>query len=255
MDITRRRFIRDGRNTAIVFAFMFTLFSTTMTLFPTEAQARSTSIGQQFIKINSVKYRRAGAESAPLGAVGRKRATGTRPSRFERIHEWKSGIVTVRKSTIVRLSSAQVTSLRGSAFLTLSNGGRINGSGVLSNSTAGNFMLAKLEYSDLSHVIRKLNAHGSVKATLKREKKKGRVVTAVWILIRGSESQVSSLDLSGSYTSVQAGGRISINTTGTTVVSFSANTIMAYEMSKVKWKYKYGKRKSIKQLKADQVWP
>ena len=82
--------------------------------------------------------------------------------------------------------------------------------------------------------------------------KKARIVTGIWVLIDGNES--SNKCGSGSLSIKKKSGSFSVSGSGCSnnAYSFSPETVMAYEISKVKWKGA-GKKKRVVELKMDKM--
>jgi len=205
-----------------------------------------------FVKINSQKYRRASAESATLGSIGSKRMPIAKVPRFERVFDWKSGKLEFKQVTTVTIDYSQVSKLNARATV-LSSAGKVKGEVSVGSNRNANYVLTKFEVFDKTAVPRLLNKS---KTTLKNIKniKNARIISSVWVLVKGSESQMNTFDGSVSISKPGARGEVSITRSGGSTFSFSPNTVIAYTIDKFKWNKKGLKRKSIKKIQTDQVW-
>jgi len=221
---------------------------------PISIKAEPTKIKNNVIKVNGKLYRRIGAESATLGAVGSKKANGPSVGYFVRDSEWKAGKVKVQVHRPIQISQKSLTNLAGKVAVLFGNG---NGTVRVGSTTRNNrnFSIMKIDFVDHGQVINAFNSHLS-KSERKRIKKlkRGRMITAVWVLVAGgNETTTSSLNGEGSFNMVNGEmlirGNASGNANATTEVKFPVGSIVAYEFSKMKWKPK----KRLKKLQVDTV--
>lgn len=262
----------------IILAALFTFMMNFGDGIPSANAAQSVKVLKNFIKIGSVKYRRAGAESTEIGSIGEKLTPLSKVPRFDRQFGWISGPVKVNQVTTVEISSEQRNALGGKITVLKGIGGTMSAiafksknerklKGKGGGSVKANYKLVKLEFNDNFDVVNRLNKD---KKALKRikslKKKKVRIVSAVWILVWGTETQTEYISgkLSGSgskeaksgpYSANQSqSGSVNLKRSGSSTFSFSRDTVMAYQLDKFIWDKKNKKKKKIKKLKTDQVW-
>ena len=249
---------------------------------PSASAAQSVTVLKNFIKIGSLKYRRAGAESTGIGAIGEKLVPLGKVPRFAKQFSWRSGSAKVKKVTQIEISSRQRNALGGDVAVLKGVGGtmkavtfkgkkgrklKAKGGG----SVDAKYRLVKLEFADKFDVVSALNRDQKALKKIKSlRKKKVRIVSAAWILVFGTEKQTSYISgkLSGSGSkkaksgpfsgSQSKSGFINLKRSGSSTFSFSPGTVMAYQLDKFIWdkKSKKNKKKNrkIKRLQPDQVW-
>lgn len=237
----------------IASAFLFTV--------TTAHAAKSVVVKPNFIKINAVKYRRAGAESAVLASYGIRRAPAGKTPRFERkgflVHPIK-----MRQATTIALSTKDAKAFAGEATAKMSGGtGTVSGSGKANNNSK--YVLTKFEINSRSNAYKQMNKNPTILQELDKHNNKARFVTAVWVLVEGNEQQIRSGSgkISGDVPA-NGGGSLSGSHSSMSDFTFSAETIMAYSFDKIKWntglKNKVGKKGSkvqtIKDLTEDQFF-
>jgi len=232
---------------------LFALLATLL-IIPSFIQAEPTKIKNNVIKVNSKAYRRVGAESATLGAVGSKKNNGVGVGYFVRDSVWKAGDVRVQVHPPIRISQQNLNALQGAVAVVFSNG-RANGQARVGSSSRRDFSLMKIDFVDHGEVMRAFNRALS-KSERKRIKKlkRGRMVTSVWVLVAGGNEDISrTFNAQGSF-SMQNGqmnirGNASGSAHSTTNVTFPVGSIVAYEFSKMRWK----RGKKLKKLVVDPV--
>jgi len=221
---------------------------------PSILSAGGTEIQSNYIKVNNKKFRRGGAESASLGAIGVRNKPVIKVSTFTRDSVWKAGKVGIEVGIPVSISSSQLTQMEGNAAVNLDATGTVRASAGMSSQSEhyGKFSIVKMMFTDHGEVIKALN--GLSKSERKRIKKLGRkrrIITSVWVLLYGTENSINSI--SGTASVEDAAGNsadMHITTTKGTDVTFGPGSIVAYEYHKIK----FGKKKRIKKLKKDGVW-
>lgn len=221
-------------------------------IIPTTMSAESVKVKANFIKISAQKYRRASAESATLASIGSKRTPVGKVPRFERVFDWKNGKLRLKQVTTVTIASSQANRLNARAAVLTSNGSA-NAEVAVSSGVNADYVLTKFEIYDKTDVPTALNKS---KNTLKQIKdiKNARIISSVWVLVKGSESQMSTFDGSVALAKKGANGKLTIARSSEVSFSFSPNTVIAYTIDKFKWNKKGLKRKSIKKIQTDQVW-
>ena len=238
------------KRTTIVLTMLAFAFSLGMGLAPAYA-GNSVKVMKNFIKINGVKYRRANAESADIGAVGEKLTPALKVPRFSKQFGWSSRAIDIKHVTTVSLSSNQRHAVGGKAAMLTSSGrvsGGIDGAGAVS----AKYKLVKLEFSDKFDVVKALNKDKKALAKIKAlKKKKVRLVSGVWLLVSGNETQTSKIKGTLKAKSAKGSGAFSLAQKGKVKFNFSPQTVMAYQIDKFEWDKKKNK---IKRLKTDQVW-
>lgn len=225
-------------------------------LIPLSLHAVGTIIKPNYIKVNNNKYRRGGAESASLGAIGTRNRPIVNVSVFNRDSKWKAGKVSIEIGIPLSITSSQTTQLSGNVAANLNGTGtvRATGGADVGSEYASDFSIVKMSFNDEGQVINALNSKlsKSERKRIKKLGKKRRIITSVWVLIYGSETSRNSF--TGTATVEDATGNsadITVTTTRGAAVTFGAGTIIAYEYKKIK----FGKKKEIKKLKKDGVWP
>ena len=222
---------------------------------PMNIHASGTIIKANYIKVNNNKFRRGGAESASLGAIGTRNRPIVNVSVFNRDSKWKAGRVGIEIGIPVIITSNQTTELEGNVAANLDSAGtvRVGASAGNSSEHSAGFSIVKMTFNDEGQVIHALNRlPKSERKRIKKLGKKRRIITSVWVLIYGNESSINRF--TGTATVEDATGNnadITVTTTTGSSVTFGPGTIVAYEYKKIK----FGKKKKIKKLKKDGVWP
>ena len=232
-----------------LFGGLVSLVAMGMFFVPTTVSAyEATKIKPNFIKVNAVKYRRAAAESAQLGAIGSKKNRVGKVSTFERKKFWNSGQLHVTQDTVLTLTSEQINTLSAGGHTT---NGTSSGSGTVNTSSSinGSLVLAKYSIND-NNIISKINALSKNKRKDIKKIKKGRIITSIWVLISGEEQQSGNYSGTLTMNNQTSGGTVTLTHSSNSRISFSPNTIIAYEYKDIKWKSK----KRVKKLKRDGVW-
>ena len=228
---------------------IISLIAMGMFFVPSTASAyEATKIKPNFIKVNANKYRRAGAESAQLSAIGSKKGRVGKVPLFIRKQFWNAGALHVTQDTVLTLTSEQTNTLCAEGH-TSAGTTSASASGCSTSSINGNMVLAKYSLSD-NEIISKINGLSKNKRKQIKKIKKGRIITSVWLLISGDEQQ--SGNYSGTFTIADTSnsGTMTLTHSSNSHISFSPNTIIAYEYKKLKWK----KGKKVKKLVRDGVW-
>lgn len=239
------------KRTTIVLTLLAFMFSVGIGLPPVHA-GTSVKVMKNFIKINGVKYRRANAESADIGAIGEKLTPALKVPRFNKEFSWPSRAIDVKKVTTISLSSKQQHEVGGKAAILAGSGGTVSGSVDGASSVSAKYKLVKLEFSDNFAVVDALNKDKKALAKIKALKKnKARLVSAVWVLVQGSEDQTSKIKGTLKANTSKGSGAFSLTQKGKVMFEFKPSTVMAYQIDKFEWDKK---REKIQRLKTDQVW-
>lgn len=209
----------------------------------------STKIKPNFIKVNTVKYRRGAAETAQLGSIGSKKNRVGKVPIFIRHQVWNAGRLNVTQETVLTLTSNQINTLSGEGHTTTAGGTTISGNINTSSELSGSFVLAKYTLND-NDIISRINSLSKSKRKQIKKYKNGRIVTSIWVLLSGQEQQSGTYSGSLSMDQQTTGGTVTLTHASRSQISFSPNTIIAYEYKTMKWK----KGKKLKKLKRDGVW-
>ncbi len=202
-------------------------------LLPGAAQAGGgvSNVTSSTIKIDGVRYWRKKANEAFLGGVGEKKAPAVGSNYFQLVQPAPKGIYKVHTGspvTIAKNTTHDWNVTAGRSNVTVGAGS--NGD------KAKNYTLYKMRIDlgnrkgdlrfETNRAIKQLNA-------LKAEGNTGRMISAVWILIEGSESSASCY--SGDLDVNAAGWTIDTTAQGCRETSYavSPGSIVAYEMVKV----------------------
>jgi len=225
----------------------FTMFGLIATTQPISAY-EATKIKPNFIKVNAVKYRRAGAESAQLASIGSKKGRVGKVPTYERRQFWKYRSIHVTQDTVLNLASSQLNTLCLEGHTTDgANSASVNG--CSSSALDGQFVLAKYSLNN-NDVISRINGLSKNERKKIKKYKKGRIITSVWVLISGQEQQSGSYSGTLTLENQNSSGTMTLTHTSGSSIQFSPNTIIAYEYKKIKWK----KGKKVKSLERDGVW-
>ncbi len=220
---------------------------------PVSNAGGSTEVLKNFIKINSVKYRRAGADSADLASIGEKLTPVGKVPRFDRQFSWKSGsIQVIQRDKPVKISTKKRKKLGGKFTALIGGNNSVSGEAGSETSVDAEYFLLKLEFADNFSVVEALNKDKKTLANIKSlRKSKARIVSSVWVLVSGTETQASKV--SGTLTgNVSSGsGEFTLKSSSVSTFSFPEGSVMAYEIDKFKWTKKMVK---IDRLMPDQVW-
>jgi hypothetical protein len=208
--------------------------------------ARGTKVKDNKIIVNGVKYRRKSAHDSTLGRYGKARGMQM-DFKNEAPSKWLKK--NVKKGTVVTLTSKMKKELNVKAAIKKAAKAKVS----ISSSRKAKLQLQFFSIKNESKIIDAINSNSKIKTRLKDYGKKARIVTGIWVLIDGNES--SNKCGSGSLTvDTKKYGAYSVSGSGCSenAYSFSPDTIMAYEISKVKWKGT-GKKKRVVDLKMDKM--
>ncbi len=204
------------------------------TISSADAQTKMT---KNFFVHNSQKFRRAGAESVTLGAIGLVRKPFGKAYRFEKKASGKS----VLKNKRVRVR--RVTRVKGKFVNTSSNKFGLIYAGLTLGATksqlrAGRLDLILFEISSDSNWVQAANKNPRALKQLRDIKPVNalRVVRRVWVVVDAQLYNEFEGKLKG--LAVIEGLVLKTDNDGTSNASFSISprSIFAYEIAKVKWK-------------------
>jgi len=203
------------------------------------------------IRVNDVNYRRKKAEEASLGSIGVRR--GPSHAFFERKFEWIVGELEIDEPTTITLTTDMQKEFNLSAAVDLnkaSASGSVGGGGSVSAS----YTLVKLSLADKFQAAEQVSKNSEIMGRLKQmdHPKDIRMITEVWILVKGTESQTSKFvgSASGGYKNVSGSGSYSSKSGAT--FSFSAGSVMAYTFDRMEFNHKHQKKWSkLENLKTD----
>ncbi len=239
------------KRTTICLTLVAFMCSVGIGLAPVHA-GNSVKVMKNFIKINAVKYRRANAESADIGAVGEKLTPLLKVPRFSKEFGWPSRAIDVKEVTTISLNSKQQHEVGGKAAILAGAGGTVSGGVDGAGSVSAKYKLVKLEFSDNFAVVDALNQDKKALDKIKAlRKKKARIVSAVWVLVQGSEEQASKIKGTLRAKTAKGTGAFSLSQKGKVTFEFDPDTVMAYQIDEFDWDKK---QKKIKRLKTDQIW-
>jgi len=198
-----------------------------------------TEIKELYVLVNGVQYSRKGAEGAFLGRIGSLPLLGLPPTvNFQQMppDAWLAN--NVLHPTTVNISSTQEHSFDLSMAVSVHG---VNASGdinITGNHSAA-YTLQKLTFADEWSILDWLSQPAN-SAWVQRFKALNypRIVTAVWMLVSQNAPEIGNSCVGGalSISYLGLGGSISAQGCGHSIWSFSANTVIAYRMSKVQWK-------------------
>jgi hypothetical protein len=234
-----------ARITALTLAFIASI-SMILVAAPTEAEAaRGTKVKDNKIIVNGVKYRRKSAHDALLGRYGKARGMQMDFKNDAPVKWLKRN---VKKGTVVNLTSAMQKKLNVSGAIK-----KVKGQVKFNSDRKAKLQLQYFSIKNESQIIDSINKVKKIKTRLKDYGRGARIVTGIWILIDGSER---SNKCGGGDLSIDAGSKGTYSVSGSgcsqNAYSFSPDTVMAYEISKVKWKG-LGKKKRVVDLKMDKM--
>ena len=226
------------------FALFFVLVLTGVSQFAaTPVSAKNTvQVTKHSIRINNINYRRNKAEDAALGSFGVRRG-GARPF-FEHEFDWIAGDLKIKEPTTVTLTSDLQRQFNLSAAVDLSKKASGSGSVGGSGSVDASYTLVKLTVADKFQAMDQINKSRKTVERLKSIKKAKsiRMITEVWVLVKGTESQTSSFVGSGEATYKQASGSFSVASSSGSTFLFSAGSVMAYTFDRIKFDSKHQKK-------------
>jgi hypothetical protein len=220
-------------NTATLKVAIVAGFAMLVTTTPTldSFAARGTTVKNNKIIINGVKYRRKTAHDALLGRSGQARGMQMDFKENAPTNWLKNN---VKKGSVIDLNSKLQKQLNASAAIKKAN---LNAKLGISESREAKLQLQFFTINSEAQIVNAINGDPRVRQRLNDYGAKARIVTGIWVLIDGNElsNRCGNGNLSvdtgsnGSYS--LSGSRCSEN-----AYSFSADTVMAYEISKIKWR-------------------
>jgi len=205
------------------------------------ADKNTVEIHPRSIRIGSTNYHRNHAEAACLGCLGVKRDVA-RPY-FEYRLTWDelgADDLDILDEVVITMDAEMKSEweavISGSKNDT---DGSIEGSG--GQNVAASYTLQKMEISNPGNIIDMINnsEHGQVALSALRSKDHLgiRMITAVWVLVEGSENQGRHFSMAGSASKEGKGTEIDGSGGGSREhnvnFEFSQDTVMAYEMSTI----------------------
>jgi len=195
------------------------------------AEAAFTQISASTLKFEGVRYWRKKASEAKLGAVGQKMTPMAGKNYFQKVQDAPNGIyeVSIDARTTITTEEAHEWGVTA-AYSNVS--GSAGGSGSYSGTLTAYKMRIDLGNSD-GDMRYETNRHTSHLAAVKGEGDRARLVSAVWVLVQGSESKAEcysgELKVSNGTMSVGVSGSGCSNSAWT----IEPGAIIAYEMVKV----------------------
>lgn len=208
---------------------------------PQAAEAGTfTEIRPATLKYNGVKYWRKKANDAKLGSVGKKMTPAAGKNYFQHLQNAPNGLFKVKVGDWVSISTSKksefgVSAAAGNGAVKGKAGGKRSGQ---YNGSITAFKL-KIDLGNSKGALRyEANRNHKYLTAIKEQGNKARMVTAVWILVSGDESQAECL--SGNLGVSDTTGTVSVSTEASSCTSSSwvmpPGSIIAYEMTKVtKW--------------------
>ena len=136
-------------------------------------------------------------------------------------------------------SSTGSGSTVGNAIKSIGNSGSVSGSGGSKTSVDASYSLLKVSFNDKMQVAGQINNSPSGVAYLRAMKRKNdiRMVTAVWILVKGVETQGKDTNMTlcggGKYGKVSGNACGSSSKATSATFTFKPGSVMAYEISKL----------------------
>lgn len=197
--------------------------------------AEFTAVTPSTLKHNNFRYWRKKAEDAMLGSVGRKMTLAFSKNYFQRMQPAPPGIYKVTAGSRTTITSEKAKEWGVSAGISNVQGGVSHSSNYKGTITAYKMSIdLGNRKGDLRYETNR--NHGHLQA-LKDEGDRGRLISAVWILVAGEEdkSECYSGDL---MVNGDDEWKVSINASGCSSSSWTVapGSIIAYEMVKVdKW--------------------
>ena len=217
-----------------------------------QAEKNTVQIGKRYIRIGSINYHRTHHESACLGCLGIKRDIA-HPWFEERItwDELGAEDLDVLDATVITLDAdmesewnLEVAAKKNDAEGHMEGGGGSN--------IDASYTLQKMELTNKGLLADMINESDHGKTTLSALHSKHHqgihIITAVWVLVEGSEHQGMHTSIGGGLSKDSEGGSGSIDGGGSTShntnFEFSQDTVMAYEMSIIETKKCGGRGKN-----------
>lgn len=207
-----------------------------ISLSATEAQAAFTKVTPSTLKFEGVKYWRKKANEARLGSVGRKMTPAAGKNYFQKVQNAPDGLYKVSVGARTTITTDQAREWG----MTAQTGNAAVGSGFSASGT-GNYRGTLTAYKmvidlgdrpgNLRYETNRATQH---LAALEAEGKRGRMISAVWVLVRGEESK--SECYSGDLVVSGANWSVNPSASGCTDSSWTIEpgSVVAYEMVKVK---------------------
>ncbi len=225
--------------------------------FPSNLFAGSFGISDNFIEISSQKFRRAGSTEVSMLAIGVKKNPIGKVPYFEHSFDWRDGNINIKQGKTITITQDDLTQL-GVTVSGTYNGIYVNGNANNSHRNDSEYVLTNFTLVSDIDVRNELNRNKNTLRDIKSlgHHDKARIITSVWVVIRGNESQVSSFDGKIFGARFDVNGQLSLSNSNNVQVTFSPNSIIAYEFKEFDWNRKGidQHRETIKRLKADDVW-
>jgi len=203
------------------------------------AEAKFNKVSPSVLKVEGVRYWRAKASEAQLGSIGEKRTPVVGKNRYQKIQSPKNANFKVTVDGVINISSEDAKKFD----LEVSRGKKKQSGSVSSSSSyKGNLKAYKmrLELGNAKGGLRyEMNRNHSYLKAFEELGNKGRIISAVWILVDSDETHSScfegEIQVKAKKMTVKAGGS-SCNTTSWTI---APGSIVAYEMVKAnRWNKK-----------------
>lgn len=219
------------KKTAIISTVIFGTLAVTTVMMPDFALAQFSKITPSTLKFEGIRYWRKKANEAKLGSVGQKMTPVAGKNYFQKVQDAPDGIykVNVGSRTTLTTNEAKEWGITASH----SNvSGSASGSGTYQGTITAYKMQIDLGNKKGGLRYETNRNHKHLKA-LKEEGDRGRLISAVWVLVEGDENKQEcySGDLAVS------GGAWSVETTASGCSDSSwtiePGSIIAYEMVKV----------------------
>ncbi len=203
-----------------------------LSMSPGIVHAGFTQITPSSLKYFGVKYWRKKADEAMLGSVGDKKTPVGSKNYFQKIQSAPNGIfdVTASGETVIESKKANEW---GVTFAASNVSGTVSGSGKHKGKVSAYKM--NIDLGDLKGNLRyETNRHIGHLNALKDLGNSGRLISAVWILVDGNESQNGCY--SGKLNVTGNGWTVSPSASGcrSSTWTIPPGSILAYEMVKVK---------------------
>jgi len=200
-------------------------------LTPVEARAGFTKVSPSTLKYEGVRYWRKKASEAKLGSVGQKMTPLAGKNYFQKKQDAPNGIYKVTIDARTTISSSKASSWGVSAGASNVQGGVSSSSDYKGTITAYKM---RIDLGNLRGNLRyETNRNAGHLQALKDEGNRGRLISAVWILVAGAESKDECY--SGDLAVTNGVWKVSTTAEGCSSNSWTIapGSIIAYEMVKV----------------------
>lgn len=199
--------------------------------------AEFTAVTPSTLKHDNFRYWRKKANEATLGSVGRKMTPAAAKNYFQKMEDAPPGIYKVTVSDHTTITSENASEWGVSAGVSNVQGG-VSHSGNYQGTITAYKMSINLgnQKGDLRYETNRNTGHLNA---LKGEGDRGRLISAVWILVAGEENKGECYSGDLTITGNDA-AKVSINASGCSSSSWTVapGSIIAYEMVKVdKWNH------------------